>query len=71
MVELFAKITDKSFIIDILLGSKPGTIFAKKSSKVVFGLVSEYASESYLHIPCYSNNNVRENTETDFADSMQ
>ena len=48
MVDIFAKITAKSFIIDILLDSKPLTIFVKKSSMVVFRLVSGNACESYL-----------------------
>ena len=44
-LEIFAKITAKSFIVDILLGSKPW-------------LVSEYASKICLYNPCYSSNNV-------------
>ena len=47
-VELFPNITAESLIIDIIPGSEPLTIFAKKSSLVVFRLVSEYDSESYL-----------------------
>ena len=45
MVGLFAKITAKSYIIDVLLVFKWLKFFAKKSSLVVFRLVPEYASE--------------------------
>ena len=45
MVGRFAKITAKSYIIDVLLVFKWLKFFAKESSLAVVRLVSEYASE--------------------------